>query len=155
MQKWCLGEIEIHPEVCYCLMSGREEVRRRITCLSSTHYVFWRSPGGPATWVLRHTQRTWCWSIWLSHCPSCHFSGKTRPGTSNGVGSGHPELAPLACDLHCPKDPTFRKDPTSELPVYKWLIFLEQRGSTVLCPTLSFLTGFTNWIADPGLPFKC
>ena len=93
--------------------------------------------------------------FWLFPCPPCHFSGQSRPGGSKGVGSGHPELAPLACDLHCPKDPTFRKDPTSELPVYKWLIFLEQRGSTVLCPTLSFLTGFTNWIADPGLPFKC
>ena len=42
------------------------------------------------------------------------------------MGSGHPELAPLACDLYCSKGPTLRRDPTSALPVLKCLIFLEQ-----------------------------
>ena len=54
------------------------------------------------------------------------FSGKSRPQSAKGVGSGHPELAPLACDLYCPKDPILRRDPTSALPVLKCLIFLEQ-----------------------------
>ena len=31
------------------------------------------------------------------------FSGKSKPGNSMDVGSGHPELAPLACDLYCSK----------------------------------------------------
>jgi len=64
--------------------------------------------------------------FWLSSCPPCHFSGKSRPGNSKGVGSGHPELATLVCDLHCPKGSTLRRDPTSALPVLKCLIFLEQ-----------------------------
>ena len=42
------------------------------------------------------------------------------------MGSGHPELAPLACDLQCPKGPTLRRDPTSAPPVLKCLIFLER-----------------------------
>ena len=33
------------------------------------------------------------------------------------MGSGHPELAPLACDLYCQQGPTLRRDPTSVLPV--------------------------------------
>ena len=62
----------------------------------------------------------------LSPCLPCHFSGKSRPGSSKGVGSGHQELAPPARDLYCPKGPTLRSDPTSALPVLKCLIFLEQ-----------------------------
>ena len=42
------------------------------------------------------------------------------------MGSGHPELALLACDLYCSKCPTLRMDHTSVLPVLKCLIFLEQ-----------------------------
>ena len=42
------------------------------------------------------------------------------------MGSGHPELASLACDLYCPKGPTLRRDPTPALPVWKCLLFLEQ-----------------------------
>ena len=42
------------------------------------------------------------------------------------MGSGHPEMALLACDLHSPKGPTLRRDSTSALPVLKCLIFLEQ-----------------------------
>ena len=42
------------------------------------------------------------------------------------MGSGHPELAPLCCDLYCSKGPTLRRDPNSALPVLKCLIFLEQ-----------------------------
>ena len=57
------------------------------------------------------------------------------------MGSVHPELALLACDLYCPKGPTLRKDPISALSVLKCLIFLEQGGPTLLCPTLLFLTG--------------
>ena len=36
MQKSSLGEIEIHTEVCYWIMSGTEEIRSWITCLGST-----------------------------------------------------------------------------------------------------------------------
>ena len=71
------------------------------------------------------------------------------------MGSGHPELASLACDLYCPKGPTLRRDLTSALADLKCLIFLEQEGPTFLCPTLSFLTGSTNLVAGPGLPVKC
>ena len=91
--------------------------------------------------------------FWLPPCPPCHFSGKSRPGSSKGVGSGHPELAPLACDLFCPKGPTLRRDPTSTLPVLKCLIFLEQGGPTLLCPTLLFLTGsykLCSWSWSPS-----
>ena len=42
------------------------------------------------------------------------------------MGSGHPELATLACNVHCPKGPTLRRDATSALPVLKCLIFLER-----------------------------
>ena len=80
--------------------------------------------------------------FWLSPCPPCHFSGKSRPGSSKGVGSVHPELAPLACDLYCPQGPTLRRDPTCALPVLKCLIFLEQGVPYVcLCSTLPFFTG--------------
>ena len=34
------------------------------------------------------------------------FSGKSRPKVSSkGVGSGHPELAPMACDLYVQRAP--------------------------------------------------
>ena len=46
------------------------------------------------------------------------------------MGSGHLELAPKACDLHCTKGPTLRSDPTSALPVLKYIIFLEQGSHT-------------------------
>ena len=62
----------------------------------------------------------------LFPCPACHFSEKSSPGSAKCVGSGHPELALLACELYCPNSPTFRRDPTSALPVLKCLIFLEQ-----------------------------
>ena len=81
-------------------------------------------------------------AYWLSPCLACHFSGKSRPESSKDVGSGHPELALLACDLYCSKGPTLRMDHTSVLPVLKCLIFLEQGvPHVVLCPTLSFVTG--------------
>ena len=54
------------------------------------------------------------------------FSGKSKPGSSKGVGSDHSELAPLACDLYCSKGSTLRRDPTSALPVLKCFIILEQ-----------------------------
>ena len=63
------------------------------------------------------------------------FSGKSRPGSSKCVGSGHPELAPLACDLYCPQGPTLRRDPTSVLPVLKCLIFLEKGTHTFVFHT--------------------
>ena len=81
-------------------------------------------------------------AFWLSPCPLCHFSGKSRPGSVKGLVSGHPELAPLAWDLYSPKGPTLRRDPTSALPVLKCLIFLEQGvPQFFVCPTLSFFTG--------------
>ena len=64
--------------------------------------------------------------FWLSPCPPCHFSVKSRPGSSKGVASGHPDLALLTCDLYDSKGPTLRRDPTSALLVLKCLIFLEQ-----------------------------
>ena len=70
--------------------------------------------------------------FWLFPCPPYLFSGKSRPGSSKGVCSSHPELAPLACDLQCPKGPTLRRDPTSALSVFKCLIFLE-RGVPHFC----------------------
>ena len=42
------------------------------------------------------------------------------------MGSGYPELIPLACGLYFPKGPTLKRDPTSALPVLKCLIFLVQ-----------------------------
>ena len=51
------------------------------------------------------------------------------------MGSGHPELAPLACDLYCPQGPTLRRDPTSVLPVLKCLIFLEKGTHTFVFHT--------------------
>ena len=161
MQKSSLGEIEFQTEVCYWLLSGTEEVRSWITWLGSTHYVFWRHPGPPATWVLRHPQRTWYWSVLVSPCPPCHFSEKSRPGCSKGVGSVHTALAPLACELYCPKGPTLRmgptlrRDPTSALPVLKCLIFLEQGVPHFCVPHFHFSLGPTNRVAGPGVPVKC
>ena len=45
-------------------------------------------------------------AFWLSPCPACHFSGKSRSGRVNDVGSDHPEL-----DLSSPKGPTLRRAP--------------------------------------------
>ena len=42
------------------------------------------------------------------------------------MGSGHPELDSLACDLYDSKGPALRRDPTSALLILKCLIFLEQ-----------------------------
>ena len=54
------------------------------------------------------------------------FSGKSKPGSCKGVGSGHPDFALLAYDLYCSKGATLRRDPTSALPVLKCFIILEQ-----------------------------
>ena len=62
----------------------------------------------------------------LSPCPACHFSGKSRPGSAKHVGSCHPELALLACELYCPNGPTLIRDTTSALPILKCLLYLEQ-----------------------------
>ena len=96
-------------------------------------------------------------AFWLSLCPPCHFSGKSRPGGSYGVCSGHPELPPLACDLYCPKSSTseLRRDPTSALPVLECLIFLEQGVPHFCAPHFQFSLAPTNWVAGPGLPVKC
>jgi len=42
------------------------------------------------------------------------------------MGSGQPDFALLAYDLYCSKGATFRRHPTSALPVLKYLVFLEQ-----------------------------
>ena len=39
------------------------------------------------------------------------FSGKSKLSAKD-VGSGHPELAQLACDLYCPKGLTLEGTPT-------------------------------------------
>ena len=89
----------------------------------------------------------------LSQCPPCHFSGNSKAWSSKGVGSVHPELAPLACDLHCPKGPTLRRDPTSALPVLKFLIFLEQRHAFVSHAFIShWLHKLSSWA---WALFKC
>ena len=74
----------------------------------------------------------------LSPCPACHFSGKSKPGSAKEVGSGHPELALLTCDLYCPEGPTLRRDPNSALPVLKCLIFLEQGVPYFCAPHIHF-----------------
>ena len=71
------------------------------------------------------------------------------------MGSGHLELAPLACDLYCPKGPTLRRDPTSTLPVLKCLIFLEQGVLHFCVPHLGFSLVHTNCVAGPGFPVEC
>ena len=81
------------------------------------------------------------------------FFRKIKPASSKDAGSGHPELVPLACDLYSPKGPTLRRNPISAFPVLKCLIFLEQGGPTLLCPTLSFFTGsykLGSWTWDPS-----
>ena len=93
--------------------------------------------------------------FWLSHCPPCHFSGKSRPGSSKGVDSGHPVLAPMACDLYCQKGPKLRRDSTSALPVLKCLIFLEQSVPHFCVPHFHFSLAPKNCVAGPGLPVKC
>ena len=93
--------------------------------------------------------------FWLSPCPPCHFSGKSRPGSSKGVGSGHPALAPMACDLYCQKGPKHRRDSTSALPVLKCLIFLEQSVPHFCVPHFHFSLAPKNCVAGPGLPVKC
>ena len=90
----------------------------------------------------------------VSPCPPCHFSGKSRPGISKGVGSVHPDLAPLACGLYCPKGRTLRRDPISALPVLKCLIFLEQWVPNFCVPHFHFSLAPTNWVAGPGLPVE-
>ena len=42
------------------------------------------------------------------------------------MGSGQPDFALLAYDFYCSKGATLRRDPTSALPVLKYLVFLEQ-----------------------------
>ena len=88
------------------------------------------------------------------------FSGKSRPGRSKGVGSGHPELAPKACDLYCPKGPTFGRDHTSALPVLKCLIFHEQGLPHFSCVSHSFVfhwfckLGSLSWVTNEMLMRK-
>ena len=78
------------------------------------------------------------------------------PGSAKGVGSGHHELAALACDLYCPKGPTLRRDPTSALPALKCLIFIEQGSCIFVCVLqFCFSLAFANWIAGHGLAVKC
>ena len=145
MQKLSLGEIEIQTEICYWLMSGTEEVKKWITWLGSTHSVFWTRPGPPATWELRHPQRTGCWSVWLSPCPSCHFSGKSRPGGSKGVGSGHLELAPMACDLYVQRAP--QSEGTPPLLSLSWnASYFFNKGSH----TFVSQTFISHWLLQIG-----
>ena len=76
------------------------------------------------------------------------FSGKSKPGSSKGVGSDHSELAPLACDLYCSKGSTLRRDPTSALPVLKCLVFLEQEVPHVCFVSHTFIF---HWLLQIGL----
>ena len=155
MQKSSLGEIEIQTEVCYRIMSGTEEVKSWITWLGSAYYVFWRCPGPPATWVLIHPQRTGCWSVLAFPLSTLSFFRKIKAWSSKGVGSGHPALAPMACDLYCQKGPKLRRDSTSALPVLKCLIFLEQSVPHFCVPHFHFSLAPKNCVAGPGLPVKC
>ena len=87
-------------------------------------------------------------AYWLSPCPACHFSGKSKPGSSKSVGSRHPDVAPLACDLYCSKGPTLRRDPTSAFPVLKCRIFLEQGVPHVCFVSHTFTF---HWLLQIGL----
>ena len=72
------------------------------------------------------------------------------------MGSGHPELDLLACDLYDSKGPTLRSDPTSALLVLKCLIFLEQEVLHVCFVSHTFIfTGTCKWVSGPGLPVEC
>ena len=75
------------------------------------------------------------------------FSGKSKPGNSKCVGSDHPELAPLACDLYYSKGPTLRRDPTSALPVLKCLVFLEQEVPNICFVSHTFIF---HWLLQFG-----
>ena len=87
-------------------------------------------------------------AYWFSSCPACHFSGKSKPGSSKGVGSGHPDFALLAYDLYCSKGATLRRDPTSALPVLKCLVFLEQEVPHVCFVSHTFIF---HWLLQIGL----
>ena len=93
--------------------------------------------------------------FWLFPCPPCHLSGKSRPGNSKDVGSGHPELAPLACDLHSPMGPHTQKGPHLCSPCLDMTNNFLNKGSHmfVLCPTLSFFTSsckLGSWSLAPS-----
>ena len=87
-------------------------------------------------------------AYWLSPCPACHFSGKSKPGSSKGMGSGHSDFTLLAYDLYCSEGTTLRRDPTSALPVLKCLVFLEQE-----VPHFCFVshTFIFHWLLQIGL----
>ena len=76
------------------------------------------------------------------------FSGKSKPGSCKGVGSGHPDFALLAYDLYCSKGATLRRDPTSALPVLKCLVFLEQEVPHVCFVSHTFIF---HWLLQIGL----
>ena len=126
MQKSSLEVIESQTEVRYWLMSGTEEVRNWVTLLGSTHYNFWRYLTSCDLSAQTHSEDTVLKCFGFPLVQLVLFSGKSKPGSSKGVGSDHSELAPLACDLYCSKGSTLRRDPTSALPVLKCFIILEQ-----------------------------
>ena len=53
------------------------------------------------------------------------------------------------------KEPHSQKGPHLCFPCLEMPNISLTRGPTLLCPTLSFLTGSTNCAAGPGLPVKC
>ena len=147
MQISSLGVIEIQTEVGYWLMSGTEEVRSWVTWLGSIRYIYWRCA---TSWDL--SAQSYSEDTVLKHngffiVQLVIFSGKSKPGNSMDVGSGHPQLAPLACDLYCSKGPTLRRDPTSALPVLKCLVFLEQEVPNICFVSHTFIF---HWLLQFG-----
>ena len=155
MQKSSLGEIEIQTEVRYWLMSCTEEVRSWITWLGSTHYVFWRCPGPPVTWVLRHPQRTECWSVLAFPLSTLSFFRKIKAWGFLRCVFWSPRVASsglwplLSTGPHTQKGPHLCS-PCLEMPNVSWT-----RIPEFCVPHFHFSLEPTNWVAGPGLPVKC
>ena len=144
LNQWCYLTISAAASFSFCLRS-----------FSAAGFF------SASQWVIRwpkycsfNPQRTGFWSVWLSLCPPCHLSGKSRPGSSKGVGSDHPELAPMACDLYCPKSPTLRREPPLLSLSWNTSYFLNN-GSHTFVLHFRFPLVPTNWVVGPGLPVKC
>ena len=107
MQKSRLGAIQNHTEVCNWLMSGTEEdmAGLHLLCLlkrpRTSCYLSAQKPSDDTA------LKSFCFTL----VQPVIFSGKSKLSAKD-VGSGHPELAQLACDLYCPKGLTLEGTPT-------------------------------------------
>ena len=141
MQKSSLGEIEIHTEVCYWIMSGTEEIRSWITCLGSTQLCLLKN--------------SWTSSALSAQTPSedrvqKHFGFPLvhlvifQEHQCLGVLRVWVQVTQIGSNGMWPlmsKGPQSQKgphfcSPFHEVPDISWTT-----GPTLLCPTLSFFTG--------------